>query len=114
MFRFTKGFITTWIPDDLKAKSHQWRQASKAIGFESKLHDARRTAGSNIAALMESAEAADRVLNHALPGATDSNLHQIREDAPIKLHFTREEAYIPKVIMIRIRIYGIYGMIVRS
>ena len=75
MFRFTKGFITTWIPDDLKAKSHQWRQASKAIGFESKLHDVRRTAGSNIAALMENTEAADRVLNHALPGATDSNLH---------------------------------------
>jgi integrase len=50
--------------------SHQWLLASKAIGFESKLHDARRTAGSNIAALMESAEAADRVLNHALPGIT--------------------------------------------
>ena len=50
--------------------SHQWLQASKAIGFESRLHDARRTAGSNIAALMESAEAADRVLNHALPGIT--------------------------------------------
>ena len=50
--------------------SHQWLQASKEIGFESKLHDARRTAGSNIAALTGSAEAADRVLNHALPGIT--------------------------------------------
>jgi len=50
--------------------THQWKRAADKLGIESRLHDARRTAGSNIAALTGSAEAADRVLNHAMPGIT--------------------------------------------
>ena len=50
--------------------SHQWLDASRKIGADTMLHDARRTCGTHIAKLTESTEAADRVLNHALPGIT--------------------------------------------
>jgi integrase len=50
--------------------SHQWLDASRKIGADTTLHDARRTCGTYIAKLTESTEAADRVLNHALPGIT--------------------------------------------
>jgi len=52
-----------------------WRDSSERFALLrprcfTLLRDARRTAGSNIAALTGSAEAADRVLNHAMPGIT--------------------------------------------
>ena len=50
--------------------THHWKEASDLAGLETRLHDARRTAGTNIAALMGSAEAADKVLNHAMAGVT--------------------------------------------
>ena len=50
--------------------THHWKEASDQAGLETRLHDARRTAGTNIAALMGSAEAADKVLNHAMAGVT--------------------------------------------
>ncbi len=50
--------------------THTWKRASDQLGLETRLHDARRTAGTGIAELMGSAEAADRVLNHKLPGVS--------------------------------------------
>ena len=50
--------------------SHQWLDASRKIGADTTLHDARRTCGTYIAMLTESTEAADRVLNHAMAGIT--------------------------------------------
>jgi integrase len=50
--------------------THNWKDASDAIGIDTRLHDARRTVGTGIAELTGSAEAADRVLNHVLPGVT--------------------------------------------
>jgi integrase len=50
--------------------SCQWLDASREIGADTTLHDARRTCGTYIAKLTESTDAADRVLNHAMAGIT--------------------------------------------
>jgi len=67
--------------------THHWRDASDAVGLkpETRLHDARRTVGTGIAELTGSAEAADRVLNHALPGVTSryvrTDFGSVKEEA---------------------------------
>jgi integrase len=84
----SEGFV--WSSDrSLKVNestlTHNWKDASDAIGIETRLHDARRTVGTGIAELTGSAEAADRVLNHVLPGVTSryvrTDFGSVKEEA---------------------------------